>query len=168
MLDSEPGPAITKQTKVREALEGVGIEPCSVSQEEDIREMVERLCLRPGVRTVAVVGEKGRLVGIIPVHSLLLDELFMMVAPEEFLVDMTDEKKVEEFGRMSRAKTAGELMREPVWGTMDDTVRDAFVKLHEHELGGLPIVDDGQRVVGYLDSVQLIRLWLQRQRPPAR
>lgn len=166
MTEGEQGPAITRQTKVREALEAAGIEPCLVPKEEDIRETVERLCQRPSVRTVAVVDNEGRLVGVIPLR-LLLDELFYMMAPEEFLVEMRDREMVEEFGRISRARTAGELMQEPVWVTMEDTVREAFIKIHERNLGGLPIVDAERRVLGYLDRLQLIRLWLRRQPPPA-
>lgn len=162
-MSQEKRASITKQTKVREALEAVDIQPCVVPMDEDIRATVERLSQRPGVRTVAVVDKEGRLVGVLTMR-VLLDELFLTVAPEEFLVDMRQVVGVEEFGRIVRARTAGDLMLAPVWVSMEDSLRDAFIKMHEHNLGGLPIVDEGMKVVGYLDRFHLIRLWLKGQK----
>jgi CBS domain-containing protein len=55
-------------------------------------------------------------------------------------------------------------MEEPKFVHMDDTVRDAFTRMHEEQLEGLPIVDEGMKVVGYLDRFQLLRLWLRGQK----
>src|SRR4030065_649756 len=62
----------------------VGTEPCVVGEEVDLLGVCERLGEAPGVDTVAVVDEARRLVGVIPMR-LLLDGLFLHVAPEEFL-----------------------------------------------------------------------------------
>ena len=78
------------------------------------------------------------------------------------LVGMRDIEDVEESSRISRARTAGELMEEAAYVTMDDTVREAFSRMHERKLSGLPIVDEGMKVLGYLDLLQLLRLWLSR------
>ena len=152
---------VTKRTLVREALERAGLEPCVVQGEEELQAVAERLGSQPGVHTVAVVDRQGHLLGIIPMR-LLVDDLFLRVAPEEFLADLKDSEGVEEFGRMSRAKTAADLMEEPAFATMDDTVRDAFARMHERKLEGLPIVDAEMKVVGYLDRLQLLRLWLKQ------
>jgi CBS-domain-containing membrane protein len=47
---------------------------------------------------------------------------------------------------------------------MDDSVREAFSRMHERRLEGLPVVDKDVRVVGYLGRLQLIQLWLQKHR----
>jgi CBS domain-containing protein len=132
-----------------------------VREDEDLLVTTEQLGALPGVHTVAVVDSQERLVGIIPMR-LVLDDLFLEVAPEEFLADLKDTEGVEEFGRISRARTAGELMEEPAFVTMDDTARDAFARMHERKLEGLPIVDAEMKVVGYLDRLQLLRLWLKQ------
>ncbi|MBI1886346.1 MAG: CBS domain-containing protein [Chloroflexi bacterium] len=152
-----------KQIPVRDALERAGSVPCVVRTGDTLEATVERLSDTPGIRTVAVVDDEYRLVGVIPIRTML-DELYLAVAPEEFLAEIGEEEKLEEFGRISRARTAGELMLSPVHVTMDDTVRDAFAKMHEHDLGGLPIVDEEGKVAGYLDRLNLIRLWLRRRR----
>ena len=104
---------------------------------------------------------RGAWWGVIPMR-LLLDELFLHVAPEEFLVDLRAMEGIEEFGKLSRARSAKDLMQPAVYVTMDDSVREAFSRMHEHRLEGLPIVDKDMRVVGCLSRLQLIRLWLQK------
>ena len=153
----------TRHTLVREALEKVGGRGCVVSAGDDLVAVSESLADSPGVHTVAVVDDQGRLVGVIPMR-LLVDELFLDVAPEEFLVGLREIEDVEEFGRIIRARTAGELMEAPAYVTMDDTVREAFTRMHERKLEGLPIVDEGLQVAGYLDRLQLVRLWLKKHR----
>jgi len=157
----EEADAITQRTSVREALGKDVIRPCVVDETADLLHICERLGDAPGVDVVAVADEAGRLRGIIPVR-LLLDELFLHVAPEEFLADLRLMEGVEEFGKLSRARSARDLMQRPVYVTMDDSVREAFSRMHEPRLEGLPIVDDEMRVVGYLSRLQLIRLWLQQ------
>jgi CBS domain-containing protein len=157
-LTEEP---LSRETKVREAMRAAGSRPCSVFEDASLEAVAEMLGREPGIHTVAVVDRQKRLKGIIPIR-IILDELFLRVAPEEFLADMRDMTRVEEFGRISRADTAKDLMEEPVFIRMDETVREAFVRMHEHRLEGLPIVDEALKVVGYLDRFQLLRLWLQR------
>jgi len=153
----------TRRTLVREAMEKVGSKGCVVSAGDDLVAVSESLADSPGVHTVAVVDDQGRLVGVIPMR-LLVDELFLDVAPEEFLVGLREIEDVEEFGRIIRARTAGELMEAPAYVRMDDTVREAFTRMHERKLEGLPIVDEGLQVAGYLDRLQLVRLWLKKHR----
>lgn len=157
---------ITQRTSVREALGGKRPQPCLVEESADLLRVCERLGEAPGVDIVVVVDEAGRLRGIIPVR-LLLDEIFLHVAPEEFLADLLAAGGVEEFGKLSRARSARDLMQPAVYVTMEDSVREAFSRMHERRLEGLPIVDEEMRVVGYLDRLQLIQLWLQKHRREA-
>ncbi|MFQ6019583.1 MAG: CBS domain-containing protein [Dehalococcoidia bacterium] len=160
MAEGEDRPPITKQTTLREVPDTVDARPHTVGEDEPLTAVAENLCEEQGVHTAAVVDPADRLVGIIPMR-IVLDELFLALAPEEFLVEMREMAGVEEFGRISRAQTARELMEEPVYVTMDDTVREAFVRMHEAKLEGLPVVDETMKVVGYLDRFQLLRLWLK-------
>lgn len=163
----EPGPPeadiITKMTRISEARDLAGDVPCVAPLDMDLKEVARRMWRRRGVSTVAVVDVEGRLAGIIPLR-LLLDELFFRVLPEEFISECLETGRMEELGRMVRAERAGELMEPPVYVTLDDTVRDAFIRMHEHKLEGLPIVDQEMRPVGYLDRFQLLEVWI-RQHP---
>lgn len=154
---------ITRETSVGEAMGRAGISACVVNEDNDLLHAAESMAACLGTQTVAVVDDQGRLVGVIPMR-LLLAELYLHVAPEEFLVGMRAFRNIEEFGKISRAQTAGELMQPPVYVTAEDSARDAFVKMHETNLVGLPVVDEEMRVIGYLDRLQLMRLWLEKHR----
>jgi CBS domain-containing protein len=157
----EEADLITQRTTVREALGTDATRPCVVEEGADLLRICERLGETPGVDVVAVVDDARRLSGIIPVR-LLLDELFLHVAPEDFLNDLRAMEGVEEFGKLSRARSARDLMQPAVYVTMDESVRDAFGRMHERRLEGLLIVDREMHVVGYLSRLQLIQLWLQK------
>ena len=152
---------ITRETSVGEAMGLVGISACIVKEDDDLLQVTESMAASLGTHTAAVVDEQGRLVGVIPMH-LLLAELYLHVAPEEFLVGMRAFKNIEEFGKISRAQTAGELMQPPVYLTREDSARDAFVRMHENKLDGLPVVDKEMQVVACLTRLQLVRLWLHK------
>lgn len=158
------GDLLTRGSPVSQALALTGIRPCVVPQEADVEAVARALAACQGVNTVAVIDAEGKLAGIIPVR-VLMDEMFLHIAPEEFLKTMKGEDvDLEEMGRITRARTAAELMQEPVSVTPEETVRDAFVRMHEHRLEGVPVVDRERRPVGYLDRFQLLRLWLEARR----
>ena len=156
--------AFTRGTRIGDARR-IAESPCLVRESDGLREVAEALSVQGRVHTVAVVDAAGTLVGIIPLQ-LLVDELFLQVAPEEFLTDILDSERMEEYGRLVRAHSAAELMQTPVFVTVDDTIGDAFALMHDHELEGLPVVDQDLRPIGYLDRLELIRVWLQGH-PPA-
>jgi CBS domain-containing protein len=152
---------ITKMTRIAEARDLAGDVACVAPQDMGLTDVARRMWRRRGVRTAAVIDAEGRLVGIIPLR-LLLDELFFRVVPEEFLSEILERERMEELGKMVRAETAGELMQPPIFVTLEDTVRDAFIRMHEEKLEGLPIVDQEMRPVGYLDRFQLLEVWLRQ------
>jgi CBS domain-containing protein len=159
----EEADTITRETSVAEAMGRVGISPCIVKKDDDLLQVTESMAANLGTHTAAVVDEQGRLVGIIPMH-LLLAELYLHVAPEEFLVGMRAFENIEEFGKISRARTAGELMQPPIYLTTEDSARDAFVRMHENRLDSLPVVDEQMHVVACLSRLQLAHLWLHKHR----
>jgi CBS-domain-containing membrane protein len=157
----EEADTITRDTSVGEALGRVGISACVVKEEDDLLQVAESMAASLGTHTAAVVDEQGCLVGVIPMH-LLLAELYLHVAPEEFLVGMRAFENIEEFGKISRARTAKELMQSPIYLTTEDSARNAFIRMHENKLDSLPVVDKEMRVVACLSRLQLVRLWLHK------
>ena len=157
----EEADSITRGTSAAEALGLVGISACIVKEDDDLLQVTESMATNLGTHTAVVVDKEGRLVGIIPMH-LLLAELYLHVAPEEFLVGMRAFENIEEFGKISRARKAKELMQPPVYLTTEDSARDAFIRMHENKLDSLPVVDKEMRVVACLSRLQLVRLWLHK------
>jgi len=153
--EGEAAKRLSVSDAVQEALRAT----CVVTRDQSVADVAECLSENPGVNTAAVVDVNGRLQGIIPLR-LLLNDLFLNVAPEEFLADLGGIGGLEEFGRMVRANTAGVLMEPPAYVAVEDSVRHAFALMHERHLDGLPVVDPEMKVVGYLDRLDLVRLWL--------
>ncbi len=154
--------ALTKNTPVGK-IRRIAESPCIAAEDDRLRDVAEALSPHHRVQTVAVVNAAGILQGIIPLR-VLLDQMFLRVAPEEFLTEILDRERVEHYGRMVRARTARELMEEPVYVTAEDTIRVAFARMHDHDLEGLPVVDEELRPVGYLDRLELIKIWLKEHR----
>jgi len=145
---------------VQEAAGRNRLEPCLIHGRLGVRAVGECLESHPGVHVAAVVDDQDRLLGVVPLR-LILDDLCVRVAPEEFVADLGDPDGLAEFGRITRAHTAADLMEEPAFVTMDDSVREAFARMRERKLEGLPIVDSTMKVVGYLDRVQILGVWLR-------
>jgi hypothetical protein len=57
-----------------------------------------------------------------------------------------------------RLNTAGEMMGEPVVVKLDDSLHDAFVRIHAMHAAGLPVVDGEAWPVAYLDLMTLALL----------
>ena len=149
------GDVLAGMTCVSEVSSLAGDALCVVPRDMDLKEVARQMWRWRQVRTAAVVDAEGRLAGIIPLR-LLLDELFLRVAPEEFIADIFEPDHMEELGRMVRAEKAEELMQPPVYVVLEDTVKDALCRMYEHKLEGLPIVDEEMRPVGCLDRFQLL------------
>ena len=151
---------LTKDTKVSDAVAGVGGNPVIVRLETTLRELASTAAQRLDIRILCVVDDDERLQGVIRITALC-DDLFFHVAPEEFIADILGHGKIDEFRRFRSARVAKDLMEpvEPVTG--DDILATAFRRLHERNLDGLPIVDVAGRPVGYLDRLRLITVWLQ-------
>jgi CBS domain-containing protein len=158
--DVTRGSEAAKRLLVSNAISEESRPVCVVTTEQTVADVAECLSDNPGVNTAPVVDADGRLLGVIPMR-LLLDDLFLNVAPEEFLAGLTGVEGLEEFGRMTRATTAGVLMEPPAYVSPEDSARHAFALMHARKLEGLPVVDAEMKVIGYLDRLHLVRLWLK-------
>lgn len=152
--------SITQHTTIREADSLLAIRPVVVRPEDDLRHVAEAAASNPGARVIAVADDAGLLVGIIPVQRLV-DNIYLKVLPEQFLGEITDIGRTLSYAENMGARTAADLMLEPVSVRMDDTVRDAFGSLHRPDLAGLPITDPEGRVVGYIDQLELLLVWVR-------
>ena len=55
-------------------------------------------------------------------------------------------------------RTASDAMRDPIWVKQGEKVKDAFKRMHENHLSGIPVIDDQYHVVGYINLLELIAL----------
>ena len=125
-----------------------------------LREVAELAVQNAGCRVIAVIDADGRLVGVLPVR-VLVNDVFLKIVPEEFLGEITDLDAAMKYASHVRARTASDVMLPPVSVHPDETVRTAFQRMHENKLNGLPITDRDERVVGYVDQLELLIVWVR-------
>lgn len=152
--------SVTQATTIGEADAILQMRPVTVREEDSLQRVAELAVQNTGCRTIAVVGADDRLIGVIPVGTLVND-IFLKIVPEEILGEIDDVDAVLEYAAHIGARTAREIMGEPVSVRLEDTVRDAFSRLHATDLIGLPIVDGERRVVGYVDQLELLLVWVR-------
>jgi len=155
---------IQRDTPVEEVAQTMMLQPTLVHPEMPLDEVARAMLAHPRVHVVCVVDGAGRLVGVLDLRTLA-DDLFFHIMPEEFLSEMTDLDHVLQFAQMSGMRTVAEAMKEPVWVKRGETVKDAFKRMHEHGLPGLPVVDDRYHVVGYINLLELMAVCLDSEKP---
>jgi CBS domain-containing protein len=161
MDSTSPTPeSITLSTSIAETDRILRMEAVVVDAGASLREAAERAVSNTGCRVLAVVDGDHRLVGVLPVRTLVND-VFLKLVPEEFLGEITDLEAAHQYAKHVGARTAGDIMLEPVAVIPTETVRDAFERMHASRLNGLPIVDADRTCVGYIDQLELLMVWVR-------
>lgn len=151
-----------RDTLVEEAAAILDLEPTIVSPDTALDEAAQAMLTHPNVHVACVVAENGRLVGLLKLRALA-DDVFFHILPEEFLSEISDLDEAMEFANRSHMRTAADAMQDPVWVKQGETVKDAFKRMHENDLTGLPIVNDLYRVVGYINLLELLAICCKEQ-----
>jgi len=139
------------------------LEPTIVGTKATLTEVAQEMLTHPSVHVACVVADDGRLVGLISL-KILADDLFFHILPEEFIAESTDIEKTMSFADKTRILTAEDAMSSPVWVKCGETVKDAFKRIHDNDLPGLPVVNDTYHVIGYINLLELIALCQNEQR----
>ncbi len=133
----------------------LNLRPVIVRRDTTLDQIPRALSAQPDVQVVCVASEDNVLVGVLPLRELA-DALLFYEMPEEFLSEVTDLEGVIEFADRSRVRTAADVMKPAVWVRHDDPVKMAFKRMHQHQLPGLPIVDETYHIVGYISLLALL------------
>lgn len=152
--------SITQATPVSEADRLLSVEGVVVHASESLQQVAEQAVRNPACRLMAVVDDLDRLVGVLPVRTLV-DDIFVKIVPEQFLGKLDDYSGVMDYAERLRARAVGDVMLDAISVQRAQTVREAFELLHRHELAGLPIVDEERHVVGYIDQLELLLVWVR-------
>jgi CBS domain-containing protein len=138
----------------------LGLEPTIVPGDTPLNNVAQAMLAHPNVHVVSVVAEDGRLIGLLEL-SALADDLFLDILPEEFLSEITDLEKLMAYADKTRTLTARDAMTPPVWVKRDETVKEAFKRMHDNKLPGLPLVDERYHVIGYINLLELLSVCIQ-------
>ncbi len=154
-----------RDTPVEDVAAILNLQPTVVSPDVTLDQVACAMLGQPNVQVACVVAADGRLVGLLDLYNLA-EDVFFHITPEEFLSEITDLERVLDFAAKSRLRTAADAMQPPVWVKPTETVKDAFHRMHDHRLSGLPVVDDRYHVVGYINLLELLAICLRRGSPP--
>jgi CBS domain-containing protein len=157
-----PSWVVHRDTPIECADATLCLEPTIVHSSARLDEVAGAMLAHPRVHVVSVVNDEEQLVGVLDLAALA-DDLFFHVMPEEFLSEVTDLEQAMHYAEMSGMRTAADAMHEAVWVKEGETVKDAFKRMHEHKLQGLPVVDDRYRVTGYVNLLELTAVILEQQ-----
>jgi CBS domain-containing protein len=155
---------VQRDTPVEEAALMLELQPTLVQPETRLDEVARAMLDHPRVHVVCVVNREERLIGVLDLRTLA-DNFFFRIIPEEFLSEATDLDHALQFAEKSGMRTVADAMKEPVWVKRGETVKDAFKRMHEHGLPGLPVVDNRNHVVGYINLLELMAVCVDCEQP---
>jgi CBS domain-containing protein len=158
----EPHWIVHRDTPVEVVDATLNLQPTIVHSDMPLDEVARAMLAHPRVHVVCVINDEGRLVGVLDLHALA-DDLFFHIMPEEFLSQVHDLEQAMHFAEMSGIRTAADAMHEPVWVKRGETVKDAFKRMHKHQVQGLPVVDDRYHVTGYINLLELTTVCLEQK-----
>ncbi len=104
------------------------------------------------IHQVPVVSEEGKLVGILSNHDIR--EAILPAA----LLPGAGGDRAEEVLRNTPVEKA--MTRKIVTATLDDTMEDAMVLLHDFRVNALPVVDGNGRVAGIITRTDALQAFL--------
>ncbi len=167
--ESAPPPAlrsnwtVMRETPIETLNEMMDLEPTIVNLDTPLEKVASAMIEHPRVHVASVVAKDGRLVGLLSLRTLA-NSLFFNILPEEFISDITDIEKMMDFASRTRRRTAEDAMKPAVWIKKGEAVKDAFIRMHDNELPGLPLVDERYHVIGYINMLELIGLFLEKDK----
>jgi len=163
-----PAPDIASLTiremPVSEAAKLLNIRPVTIPSGATLLDAVKAMSQSPSAHVAAIVSRTGHLLGLVTLRDLA-DHIFFHISPEIFYGEVTtDMDRSLDFGEMANVHNISDLMIEPIAVHASDSVNQAFKLMHQHDLSGLPIVDDNNHVVGFVGMLELLDLILKKSR----
>ncbi|MBN1809315.1 MAG: CBS domain-containing protein [Planctomycetes bacterium] len=146
---------VLARVKVREVRDSVVKTPTTVGADCPLKKLLEEIIGNPVTRHAYVVDEKGVLTGSIRL-SALLGFMFPYLTREGAV-----ERPVLGFLRDLEAARAEDIMNvNPAYVKDDMTVLDAIRVMVTEGIVEVPVVDDGMRVTGEINFMEIIKAYL--------
>ncbi len=139
--------------KVKDARTLINKEPTMVKKDATIKEVAKKILENPKTRSVYVVNENDELVGIIPVLQLV-QYLYYKYIPLDYIIYRFSII-------VSSDSKAEEIMLPPEYVHDDDPLETAVIKMFKNNLKELPVVDNNMHIVGEINILELISIWLK-------
>ena len=129
-----------------------------VEKKSPIDSIAKTFIANQNLKSVYVLDENLKLVGKITLKNLIKNE-FINLIPNSF--------KYLDALEFIGNKTAEELMTTPVYIKDNDTLKTAFIKMHENDLEELPVVDENLHLIGNINLIELLAIVLEKKEQKA-
>ncbi|MBN1666691.1 MAG: CBS domain-containing protein [Anaerolineales bacterium] len=146
-----------RKTPVSQILVRFDLLPTIVQVDTPILEVVRHLATNPGMPAACVVNAEERLVGVIPLKGLA-EAVMAPVMPDAYINDPQGYEKALNFARLTEGHIAANIMSDPFYILEDETLEQAYTRMKENNLSGLPVVDHTYRVKGFLTLLGLMAI----------
>jgi len=129
-----------------------------VYNKASLDDIAKMMIANPSLKSIYVVDEKQKLLGIITLKNLIKHE-FLNLIPSSF----------EYFNALEFIgnKTAEEIMTAPVYVKDNDALKTAFIKMYENEIEELPVVDNNLSLIGNIDLLELLTILIENKEQKA-
>ncbi len=142
-----------KKIKVKSVSSIITKVASTVKKDDGPMAIAKAIVADPKTRSVYVVNENNRLLGIIPVINFI-QYLFYEYIPDDLLYYRAI-KPLE-------AIKAEDIMLPPVYVKEGDSLDVAFQKMFSENLKELPVVDDDMHVIGDLNILELVIAFIEK------
>ncbi|UCE73656.1 MAG: CBS domain-containing protein [Methanomassiliicoccales archaeon] len=139
-----------KDLRVGEVHESMIGKPALVNEDAQLKDAVEALTHNMISRKVYVVDGAGKLKGVITIETLLRQVGYRVGVRETGMISFF------KFLSGIFKENVAEFMDKPVTVTDRHKILDALRMMVEHHLNDLPIIDDEDRIVGELHSLEIL------------
>jgi len=139
--------------KVKQIRKLLKTEPTLVHKDDDIESSVFSLTDDPMVRSLFVVDENKKLIGIIALRDIV----------SFAFKDYIDTDKIGyEMVKNALAKKAEDLISiYDVYVKEEDSFTQCFNLMFNNNLESIPVVDDNKSVIGVVNMLELLTIWLE-------
>ena len=148
-----------RRLSVAACVNRLDIGPLLVHPEDDLLDVARRAAAQPATRVIGVVDDENRLLGVLPTLRVV-EDVIARVDPGALMTDIADIDDVARFSHAVEARTAADAMQEPFAALPSAKVGEVFRLLRGRHLSGIYVVESDQRVVGYMDLLELTVLYL--------
>lgn len=144
-----------RTAKVADIIQRLSLEPVIVRVDTPVAKVLAMLISNSGVSTAAVLNTEDRLMGIIDIANLS-GVMMAPVVPEAYIDDPEEYNKALQFSNPEQAVVAADIMDEPVYAMLEATLEETYLRMKNHNLTGLPVVDKNYHVQGYITLLELL------------
>jgi CBS domain-containing protein len=135
---------------VEDVYEKLAGKPAIVKEGSELKDAVEAITQKASSRKVYVVDKEDKLIGVITIETLLRYVGYRVGVREAGMLSFF------KFLSGIFKEDISEIMEKPVSVTKKHKVLDALQMMVEYHLNDLPIVDDEDKIIGELQSVQIL------------